>query len=142
MWSGSTPRLLNASLSPGLPSLPGPTVGGLLWSLAAGDAEGALLTDADGRDQPLVAAYRAPALRRELAALARERAAREGRSRGARPARDPAGPDRQVKGRGSRGAAPPSASRPKKSVIFAEAWGLPGCTAPVRRGEGVVTKGT
>ncbi|MDG4865578.1 DUF6457 domain-containing protein, partial [Streptomyces sp. T-3] len=32
-------------------------------------AEGALLTDAGGRDQPLVAAYRSAALRRELALL-------------------------------------------------------------------------
>ncbi|GGN65886.1 molybdenum cofactor guanylyltransferase [Streptomyces albiflavescens] len=32
--------------------------------------EGVLLTDPDGRDQPLVAAYRAEALRRELAVLA------------------------------------------------------------------------
>ncbi|MFI6487002.1 NTP transferase domain-containing protein [Streptomyces sp. NPDC050564] len=32
--------------------------------------DGVLLTDPDGRDQPLVAAYRAQALRRELAALA------------------------------------------------------------------------
>ncbi|MGW0706602.1 DUF6457 domain-containing protein [Streptomyces sp. NPDC002643] len=34
--------------------------------------EGVLLTDPDGRDQPLVAAYRADALRRELARLAAE----------------------------------------------------------------------
>ncbi|GAA2916350.1 NTP transferase domain-containing protein [Streptomyces thioluteus] len=38
----------------------------------AGAAEGALLTDADGRDQPLVAAYRAEPLRREIALLATE----------------------------------------------------------------------
>lgn len=63
-------------LSADLPFLAGPTVGRLLSTLAAGDADGVLLTDADGRDQPLVAAYRAPALRRELAALARERAER------------------------------------------------------------------
>ena len=35
-------------------------------------ADGVLLTDPDGRDQPLVAAYRADALRRELAVLAAE----------------------------------------------------------------------
>ncbi|MFJ4329492.1 NTP transferase domain-containing protein [Streptomyces sp. NPDC088935] len=66
-------------VSADLPFLAGPTVGQLLSALAASDADGALLTDADGRDQPLVAAYRAPALRRELAALARDRAARDGR---------------------------------------------------------------
>ncbi len=60
-------------LSADLPFLGAPTVERLLSALAAGDAEGALLTDADGRDQPLVAAYRASALRRELAALARDR---------------------------------------------------------------------
>ncbi|WP_201258914.1 NTP transferase domain-containing protein [Streptomyces ambofaciens] len=59
-------------LSADLPFLAGPTVGHLLSALAAGDADGVLLTDADGRDQPLVAAYRARALRRELAALTRD----------------------------------------------------------------------
>ncbi|GAA5210024.1 NTP transferase domain-containing protein [Streptomyces thinghirensis] len=63
-------------VSADLPFLAGPTVGRLLSALAASDADGALLTDADGRDQPLVAAYRASALRRELAALARDRADR------------------------------------------------------------------
>ncbi|MFV0134796.1 NTP transferase domain-containing protein [Streptomyces sp. HMX87] len=57
-------------LSADLPFLGEPTVRRLLATLAAGDAEGVLLTDADGRDQPLVAAYRAVALRRGLAALA------------------------------------------------------------------------
>ncbi|MGW7280463.1 NTP transferase domain-containing protein [Streptomyces sp. NPDC054844] len=61
-------------VSADLPFLAGPTVGRLLSALAASDADGALLTDADGRDQPLVAAYRASALRRELPALARDRA--------------------------------------------------------------------
>ncbi|MFE0800470.1 NTP transferase domain-containing protein [Streptomyces sp. NPDC058812] len=61
-------------VSADLPFLAGPTVGRLLSALAASDTDGVLLTDADGRDQPLVAAYRAPALRRELAALARVRA--------------------------------------------------------------------
>ncbi|MFB6555449.1 NTP transferase domain-containing protein [Streptomyces sp. NPDC056405] len=65
-------------VSADLPFLAGPTVGRLLSVLAVSDADGALLTDADGRDQPLVAAYRASALRRELAALARDRADREG----------------------------------------------------------------
>nr|WP_217163609.1 NTP transferase domain-containing protein [Streptomyces sp. AC512_CC834] len=72
-------------LSADLPFLAGPAVRRLLSALAAGDADGVLLTDADGRDQPLVAAYRAPALRRELAALTRDRAER------ADPA-DPTGP--------------------------------------------------
>ncbi|MGP2442151.1 NTP transferase domain-containing protein [Streptomyces sp. JW3] len=61
-----------AVLSADLPFLHGATVRRLLTAVAAGSAgtEGALLTDTDGRDQPLVAAYRAAALRRELAALA------------------------------------------------------------------------
>ncbi|MFE2459919.1 NTP transferase domain-containing protein [Streptomyces sp. NPDC059402] len=67
-------------VSADLPFLVGPTVGRLLSALAAGDADGVLLTDADGRDQPLVAAYRASALRRELAALARDRADRSARA--------------------------------------------------------------
>ncbi|MFJ7075339.1 NTP transferase domain-containing protein [Streptomyces sp. NPDC098781] len=57
-------------LSADLPFLDGRTVRRLLAALRTGGADGALLTDADGRDQPLVAAYRAPALRRALAALA------------------------------------------------------------------------
>ena len=60
-------------LSADLPFLHEATVRTLLATLsAAPDAAGALLTDADGRDQPLVAAYRASALRRELAALTGE----------------------------------------------------------------------
>lgn len=58
-------------LSADLPFLDEGTVRRLLTALRAARADGALLTDADGRDQPLVAAYRAPALRRELAALSR-----------------------------------------------------------------------
>ncbi|MCF2537729.1 MULTISPECIES: NTP transferase domain-containing protein [Streptomyces] len=66
-------------LSADLPFLHEATVRTLLATLgAAPDAAGALLTDADGRDQPLVAAYRAPALRRELAALTREHGALTG----------------------------------------------------------------
>ncbi|MEU8573824.1 NTP transferase domain-containing protein [Streptomyces asoensis] len=57
-------------LSADLPFLAADTVRRLLSTLRTGRAEGVLLTDADGRDQPLVAAYRAAALRRELAALA------------------------------------------------------------------------
>ncbi|MFF3502227.1 NTP transferase domain-containing protein [Streptomyces sp. NPDC003247] len=56
-------------LSADLPFLAPDTVRGLLAALDDHHAEGALLTDADGRDQPLVAAYRTSALRRELAAL-------------------------------------------------------------------------
>ncbi|GGX44582.1 NTP transferase domain-containing protein [Streptomyces chartreusis] len=59
-------------LSADLPFLDEDTVRRLLAALRTGGADGALLTDADGRDQHLVAAYRASALRRELAALARE----------------------------------------------------------------------
>ncbi|GED85876.1 NTP transferase domain-containing protein [Streptomyces sp. 6-11-2] len=58
-------------LSADLPFLERDTVRRLLTALRAGRADGVLLTDADGRDQPLVAAYRAQALRRALAALAR-----------------------------------------------------------------------
>ncbi|MGC9501548.1 NTP transferase domain-containing protein [Streptomyces sp. WG7] len=61
-------------VSADLPFLDAPTVGRLLSALTASDCDGVLLTDADGRDQPLVAAYRASALRRELAALTRDRA--------------------------------------------------------------------
>ncbi|MFB6774009.1 NTP transferase domain-containing protein [Streptomyces sp. NPDC056337] len=67
-------------LSADLPFLGEPTVARLLSALAASDADGVLLTDADGRDQPLVAAYRASAVRRELAAPAGERAGREARA--------------------------------------------------------------
>ncbi|MFE9623903.1 NTP transferase domain-containing protein [Streptomyces sp. NPDC006527] len=60
-------------LSADLPFLAADTVGQLLAALGDSGTEGALLTDADGRDQPLVAAYRTAALRRELAALGGER---------------------------------------------------------------------
>ncbi|MGW1926840.1 DUF6457 domain-containing protein, partial [Streptomyces massasporeus] len=61
-------------LSADLPFLDEDTVHRLLGALAdAPDAEAALLTDAGGRDQPLVAAYRAAPLRRELARIAAER---------------------------------------------------------------------
>ncbi|MFF4549707.1 NTP transferase domain-containing protein [Streptomyces sp. NPDC001435] len=53
-----------------LPFLEEATVRRLVTALRTSGAEGALLSDADGRDQPLVAAYRTAALRRELAALA------------------------------------------------------------------------
>ncbi|MFI0810757.1 NTP transferase domain-containing protein [Streptomyces echinatus] len=57
-------------LSADLPFLERGTVERLLTVLQDTGADGALLTDADGRDQPLVAAYRTAALRRELTALA------------------------------------------------------------------------
>ncbi|GGT38911.1 molybdenum cofactor guanylyltransferase [Streptomyces kurssanovii] len=59
-------------LSADLPFLREGTVRRLVDALAARDGEGVVLTDADGRDQPLVAAYRAEPLRRELALLATE----------------------------------------------------------------------
>ncbi|MEU1007160.1 NTP transferase domain-containing protein [Streptomyces sp. NPDC005890] len=57
-------------LSADLPFLEPATLRRLLTALQDTGADGALLTDADGRDQPLVAAYRTAALRRELTALA------------------------------------------------------------------------
>ncbi|MER5780996.1 NTP transferase domain-containing protein [Streptomyces mobaraensis] len=59
------------ALSADLPFLDAATVRALVAAAPEG-AEGALLTDADGRDQPLVAAYRAEPVRRELALLAAE----------------------------------------------------------------------
>ncbi|WP_328725766.1 NTP transferase domain-containing protein [Streptomyces sp. NBC_00259] len=59
-------------LSADLPFLDAATVRRLLDTLRAGGREGALLIDADGRDQPLVASYRAEPLRRELALIAAE----------------------------------------------------------------------
>ncbi|PIB07940.1 molybdenum cofactor guanylyltransferase [Streptomyces sp. HG99] len=72
-------------LSADLPFLDEGTVRRLLAPLresGPGDdsaaADGVLLTDSGGREQPLVAAYRAGALRRELAALAAEHGALTG----------------------------------------------------------------
>ncbi|MFC8789496.1 NTP transferase domain-containing protein [Streptomyces cinereoruber] len=60
-------------LSADLPFLDGATVRSLLGALDEDPgAEVVLLTDAEGRDQPLVAAYRAGPLRRELDRLAHE----------------------------------------------------------------------
>lgn len=59
-------------LSADLPFLDAATVRRLLNTLRTGGREGALLIDADGRDQPLVASYRAEPLRRELALIAAE----------------------------------------------------------------------
>ncbi|MGW4223852.1 NTP transferase domain-containing protein [Streptomyces bauhiniae] len=60
-------------LSADLPFLGADTVHRLLAALRDGEADGAMLTDDDGRDQPLVAAYRTASLRDALAALATER---------------------------------------------------------------------
>ncbi|MFD7260027.1 NTP transferase domain-containing protein [Streptomyces sp. NPDC059874] len=57
-------------LSADLPFLDRDTVRALLDGVGA--AEGALLRDPDGKNQPLVAAYRAEPLRREIALLATE----------------------------------------------------------------------
>ncbi|MFJ3663379.1 NTP transferase domain-containing protein [Streptomyces sp. NPDC090119] len=59
-------------LSADLPFLGADTVHRLLAALRDGDADGAMLTDDDGRDQPLVAAYRTTSLRDALADLAAE----------------------------------------------------------------------
>ncbi|MFE9771252.1 NTP transferase domain-containing protein [Streptomyces sp. NPDC005931] len=56
-------------LSADLPFLDERTVRVLLTALRVSTADGAVLTDADGRDQPLVAAYRTASLRAGLAAL-------------------------------------------------------------------------
>lgn len=57
-------------LSADLPFLEKGTVLELLSALAGRGTEGVVLVDGDGRDQPLVAAYRAVPLRRELDLLA------------------------------------------------------------------------
>ncbi|PNG19294.1 NTP transferase domain-containing protein [Streptomyces cahuitamycinicus] len=57
-------------LSADLPFLHEPTVDRMLSALRTSGRDGVLLTDPGGRDQPLVAAYRAPRLREELALLA------------------------------------------------------------------------
>ncbi|WP_406303975.1 molybdenum cofactor guanylyltransferase [Streptomyces sp. NBC_00885] len=59
-------------LSADLPFLGERTVRQLIGTLGTSGREAALLTDAGGRDQPLVAAYRTEPLRRELALLATE----------------------------------------------------------------------
>ncbi|NNJ02885.1 NTP transferase domain-containing protein [Streptomyces sp. PKU-MA01144] len=59
-------------LSADLPFLDDVAVHRLLDALHSGGQEGALLVDADGRDQPLVAAYRTEPLHRELALIAAE----------------------------------------------------------------------
>ncbi|MFJ4314593.1 NTP transferase domain-containing protein [Streptomyces lavendulae] len=59
-------------LSADLPFLDPDTVRTLLAAASRGPGDGALLRDPEGRDQPLVAAYRAEPLRREAALLAAE----------------------------------------------------------------------
>ncbi|MDH2391015.1 NTP transferase domain-containing protein [Streptomyces sp. HNM0663] len=59
-------------LSADLPFLGAETVRRLLDALGSSGREGALLTDPEGRDQPLAAVYRAEPLRREIALLAAE----------------------------------------------------------------------
>ncbi|MFJ8645365.1 NTP transferase domain-containing protein [Streptomyces sp. NPDC093546] len=59
-------------LSGDLPFLEEGSVRKLTEALRAGTAEGVLSVDAEGRDQPLVAAYRTEPLRREVALLATE----------------------------------------------------------------------
>ncbi|MDX3766782.1 MULTISPECIES: NTP transferase domain-containing protein [unclassified Streptomyces] len=59
-------------LSADLPFLGESTVEALLAAAWRPDRDGALCVDQDGRDQPLVAVYRAEPLRRELALLATE----------------------------------------------------------------------
>ncbi|QCX77960.1 molybdopterin-guanine dinucleotide biosynthesis protein MobA [Streptomyces sp. YIM 121038] len=94
-------------LSADLPFLRAETVRGLV--AAVGTADGALLTDPDGRDQPLVAVYRGAALRRELARIA---------------AGDPA---RAAAGDSARGAAgePPRSAAGKPARAGAGPAGLP-----------------
>ncbi|MER7308891.1 NTP transferase domain-containing protein [Streptomyces griseoluteus] len=71
-------------LSADLPFLGADTVHRLLAALRDGDADGAMLTDDDGRDQPLVAAYRTASLRRALADLATGHAGHAGQGEHAR----------------------------------------------------------
>ncbi|MCG7529673.1 molybdenum cofactor guanylyltransferase, partial [Streptomyces sp. OfavH-34-F] len=59
-------------LSADLPFLGADTVRALLTAATETGAEGALCLDGEGREQPLVAVYRAEPLRRELALLAAE----------------------------------------------------------------------
>lgn len=63
----TAPRVL--LLAADLPFLDTATVRRLLAALDEPDRDGALLTDATGRDQPLAAAYRTAALRTALTAL-------------------------------------------------------------------------
>ncbi|MGE6729775.1 DUF6457 domain-containing protein [Streptomyces sp. NPDC059900] len=68
-------------LSADLPFLEERTVHRLLAALRESGADGAVLKDPEGRDQPLVAAYRSASLRRELALLADGSDRSDGRDR-------------------------------------------------------------
>lgn len=70
LQQSTAPTLL--VLSADLPFLDRNTTTALRHTLTETTADAALLTDDNGRDQPLVAAYRAESLRRELALLATE----------------------------------------------------------------------
>ncbi|MFD7237923.1 NTP transferase domain-containing protein [Streptomyces syringium] len=69
---GHTAAPTTLVVSADLPFLRADTVRALLAAATTGEVEGALLCDADGREQPLVAVYRTEPLRRELALLATE----------------------------------------------------------------------
>ncbi|MFE0424526.1 NTP transferase domain-containing protein, partial [Streptomyces sp. NPDC058953] len=69
---GTPPDGVVVVLSADLPFLGPSTVRRLVDALGTGGTQGVVLTDPGGRDQPLVAAYRAEPLRRELALLATE----------------------------------------------------------------------
>ncbi|MFJ4786072.1 NTP transferase domain-containing protein [Streptomyces sp. NPDC088794] len=99
-------------LSADLPFLEPTTVQRLLAVLRAGGTEGALLTDTDGRDQPLVAAYRADALHRELAALAGAGVSGSGAPNARSAGVGPAGPDPSTGPVTSARSAAPSGSPP------------------------------
>ncbi|MFF8643662.1 NTP transferase domain-containing protein [Streptomyces sp. NPDC015345] len=66
---GHTTAELVVVLSADLPFLDERTVRRLLAALRDSGADGAVLTDPGGRDQPLVAAYRSASLRREIRAV-------------------------------------------------------------------------
>jgi molybdopterin-guanine dinucleotide biosynthesis protein A len=103
-------------LSADLPFLEPTTVQRLLAVLRAGGTEGALLTDTDGRDQPLVAAYRADALHRELAALAGAGVSGSGAPNARSAAVGPAGPDPSTaRARPATLADPPASAAPSGS---------------------------
>ncbi|WP_055493887.1 NTP transferase domain-containing protein [Streptomyces sp. TP-A0356] len=89
-------------LSADLPFLEEGTVRRLLGALRESGAEGAVLTDPEGRDQPLVAAYRSAPLRRELRHLAAEHNGLSGQAEHTTHTRDEAGAGRSP-GRGLRG---------------------------------------
>ncbi|MFR9798389.1 NTP transferase domain-containing protein [Streptomyces sp. MS06] len=110
-------------LSADLPFLDQPTVRRLLAALRETGADGALLTDAEGRDQPLVAAYRASALRGGLAALTRTPGAgRRTSARAAAPAVHPSAATAAAStGASTSGASTPGASTPGASTPGADA---------------------